>query len=1079
MPSVNFEYLRNRFPEFADLGGFAEAYAHTDPASALVKLRILGEQLAAMVYVQLRLDKPLGQTFNDLLTHDSFQRAVPNSVRAKFHALRKHGNISAHEGKAETKTALWLLQEAAALAAWLSLTHLGIPREALSPYKVPRPPTDPKAVEQALENRTRALEKAVANHDKLKAEYQAVRQETAALKAIQDRSQKTANALGFSEAETRARLIDVALVDAGWAVGVNGANSADVTQEHELTGQPTKTGTGYADYVLWGDNGKPLAVIEAKKTALDPNQGKAQAKLYADALEQSHGQRPVIFYTNGYEIWMWDDAGGYPPRKVFGFYSKDSLDYLIGFQRGGKAPISTLAPDPAIAGRVYQIETVKRVCEAFEKRQRSALIVQATGTGKTRVAVALTELLIRAKWARRILFLCDRRELRKQARNAFSTYLTEPLTIVEGRKKKTDTARIHIATYPGMMGAFRSYDVGYFDLIIADESHRGVYNVFGDLFLYFDALQVGLTATPVEFVSRNTFSLFGCGDQDPTAHYPLERAIEERFLVPYEVYDHTTNFLREGIKYADLTPEQIRELEDSGEDPKALDFESLQIDAQIFNKDTNRLILRNLMDHGIKDATGQTIGKTILFARGHKHAVLLQTLFDDMYPQYGGRFCQVIDTHVTRAEQLIDDFKGEGSNPDLTLALSVDMLDTGIDVPEVVNLVFAKPVKSKVKFWQMIGRGTRLCEDLFGPGKHKTVFRIFDHWGNFEFFEQNKPEAEPSQGRSLLETLFAARVTLADTALRQFHPDTFAWVVDLIRADILSQPEETIAVREAWKARQTVLQPTVLETFSPALVASLRTDIAPLMTWVNARGKAEAYRFDLLVAEMQTALLAKSALFQDLKDELLNRINQLTANLNEVRAKAPTLQTLRSGPFWQEVTAEALEAMRLDLRGIMQFSKKEGGGGDFTKVIDVTDSDELRAHRLTRIKTIDMAVYRQRVEQALATLFQTDPTLQKIRRGEPVTETDLEALTSLVLTQHPDVDLSVLAEFYADLAMPLDQILRTIIGMDEEAVRARFTAFIQHYPALDSKQLRFLSMPRVSSRSSWAASRTNLISKRL
>ena len=385
------------------------------------------------------------------------------------------------------------------------------------------------------------------------------------------------------------------------------------------------------------------------------------------------------------------------------------------------------------------------------------MIVQATGTGKTRVAISPCDTLVRAKWAKRILFLCDRKELRKQALNTFKEFLPgEPRTVVNSETHKDRNKRIYLATYPAMMKCMQSFDVGFFDLIIADESHRSIYNRYRDLFYYFDSLQVGLTATPVQFISRNTYKMFGCEDQDPTSYFSFEQAINHKppYLVPFEVVTHTTGFLRKGIKYSEMSEQQRLELEDQLEDATMVEFEETDVDRQIFNKDTNRAIIRNLMENGIRDASGNRPGKSIVFARSHNHAMLLQEVFDEMYPQYGGRFCQVIDNYDPRAEQLIDDFKGIGSNPDLTIAISVDMLDTGIDIPAVVNLVFAKPVKSYVKFWQMIGRGTRLCENLFGPGKHKQAFRIFDHWNNFEFFDEHYKPVEPSKHKSLLQRVF-------------------------------------------------------------------------------------------------------------------------------------------------------------------------------------------------------------------------------------------------------------------------------------------------------------------------------------
>ena len=375
------------------------------------------------------------------------------------------------------------------------------------------------------------------------------------LEAILSSGKAAADALGFDEASTRKHLIDIELVSVGWDVAADGAKTSEVSQEQEVRHQPTKTGTGYADYVLWDDNGLPLAVIEAKKTAKSAELGQEQARLYADGLEKMHGRRPVIFYTNGFDIYIWDDGRGYPPRKIFGFYSKDSLQYLL-YKRKHRLALNIIASKPEIVDRLYQIEAIKRVSEKFSDKRRKALLVQATGTGKTRVAIALTDLLNRASWVKRVLFLCDRKELRKQAKNAYNDFLNEPMTVVSAGTAKDRDKRIYLATYPAMNKIFQTFDVGFFDLVIADESHRSIYNRYRDMFRYFDCLQVGLTATPVDFISRNTFKIFDCPDKTPTAYYALNEAVEEGYLVPYEVYTHTTQFLREGIKYKDLSQRQ-------------------------------------------------------------------------------------------------------------------------------------------------------------------------------------------------------------------------------------------------------------------------------------------------------------------------------------------------------------------------------------------------------------------------------------------------------------------------------------------------------------------------------------------
>jgi len=1070
MKSRNFEILRPFWPELASLGGFAEAYAHDDPASALVKLRLFAENLTKDIYRDLSLPKPEQATLVDLLGNQSFAAITPKVVLDKLHALRIHGNKAAHGEPATVRTALWLLQEAFDLGRWLFVQFAKGDAAAIPAFKQSSAQGVDESKGQLKREKRQVLEKLAAQEARMETlllELDAAREAAVTaekrveeIQSLASSGAATANLLEFNEATTRARIIDSLLATANWNVGLGNFGTAEVGKEIEVKHQPTASGLGYADYVLWDDNGNPLAVIEAKKTAVDPERGRQQAKLYADGLERMHGQRPVIFYTNGYDIWMWDDVLGYPPRKVFGYYSKDSLQYLVNFQRAGRKPLNSLEPNAAIVNRLYQIEAIKRVSERFADSHRKALIVQATGTGKTRVAIALAELLIRAGWVKRVLFLCDRRELRKQAKNAFGDFLSEPIRIVSSRVNQSASERIFLATYPAMQKVYQSFDVGFFDLIIADESHRSIYNVYGDMFHYFDCLQIGLTATPIDFVSRNTFSLFGCEGQLPTANYDLEQAVQDGFLTPFEVLEHTTQFLREGIRLDILTKKQIQELEEQGEDPAQYDFSSEQIDKIIYNKDTNRAILRNLMENGLRDATGQLPGKSIIFARNHQHAVLMRQMFDEMYPQYGGRFCQVIDNYDPRAEQLIDDFKGDGANSDLTIAISVDMLDTGIDIPEILNLVFAKPVRSPVKFWQMIGRGTRLKPDLFGPGKDKKIFRIFDHWGNFERFEMGYRPAEPTQSKPLLQLVFEERVLLAETALRMSEVAIFDEVIELIAKDIEALPEESVSVREKWREKRAVSVPATLKAFAPATVAMLRQVIAPLMQWRNVRGLSDAYALDLLMVRAQIAVLRKSADVADLKIDLLDRLSVLEMHLNPVREKAEVIKRVKSDEFWSGLTVADLESVRKPLREIMHHRDRQGAMPLPAKIIDVTEDAAgiLTSRRATSLKTVDMKAYQQIVEAELKRHFDTNPTLKKIRAGEAVSEADIQALVSLVLVQSPDASRDVLAEFFADTAFPLDFAIRSIVGLDPEAVAARFAEFVRRHPSLTAKQTRFLGL---------------------
>ena len=506
-------------------------------------------------------------------------------------------------------------------------------------------------------------------------------------------------------------------------------------------------------------------------------------------------------------------------------------------------------------------------------------------------------------------------------------YESEPRGYLTSRTSGDHNKNIYLATYPAMNKCFQKFDVGYFDLVIADESHRSIYNRYRDLFLYFDAYQVGLTATPRDIVTHDTYSLFDCEERDPTAEFSYEEAIDHKppYLNRFQVFSHSTKFMRKGIRYSEMSDEERAQLENQVDDPEMVDYSKEAIDKSVFNKDTDKRIIRNFMENGIKDASDQQIGKTIVFARNHNHAVQLMKLFNEMYPQYmkpKQEFCALIDNRVDHAEQLIDDFKGLGSNSNLTVAISVDMLDTGIDIPELVNLVFAKPVKSYVKFWQMIGRGTRLCENLFGPGKDKDKFYIFDHWDNFEYFCENREEAVPSANKSLMQQLFEARLDIAELAVKAQDTKSFDLMVELLKADLKSLPEDTISIKEKWRQVKTAQQPGVIEKFDAAMVASLRMEIAGLMQWRNISKREDAYHFDLLISKLQKTQLSGSSDYADFKDDLLQQIGELPINISQVKAQIEWIDKIKSGEFWLNTSVPKFEEVRDKLRGIMRYRNK-------------------------------------------------------------------------------------------------------------------------------------------------------------
>ncbi|MDD7984696.1 DEAD/DEAH box helicase family protein [Lentisphaera marina] len=1064
MDSKNFEFIRSSRQELADLAGFAEYYTFTDPASSLVKLRSFIELVVFDIYDFNGLAKPFRASLNDLLHESAFINVTDRVVLLKIDAIRKYGNQAAH---GETKkitpgVASWLVKESFDIAKYYFLALANGAQEDIPVYKALIPSDnketklsrEQKQLKEELKKKEELLNSTLKELERARAKAVELNKTDAELKEIKESSHRVSNELGFSEAETRKYIIDQELMAAGWDVNDPDQVGIEVPVLH----QPTETGDGYVDYVLWNDDGTPLAVVEAKRTSVNAKKGKTQAYHYAEGLEKMTGHRPIIFFTNGYDIYFWDDAKGEGERPVFGYYSKDSLQRV--YQRTKlQKNLNELLPNKNIAGRMYQIEAIKRVFERYQDNFRSALIVQATGSGKTRVSIALCEMLIRAGRAKRILFLCDRKELRKQAHDNFSEHLPgEPRILLKKSSYEDLDKRIYFSTYPGMMNCYTNFDVGFFDLIISDESHRSIYNTYRELFVYFDALRLGLTATPVNFIQRNTYKLFGCEESDPTFSYSYEEAVNNKppYLVPYKVMKHTTKFLREGIKYSQLSQEAKDQLDEQEVDSEEIDYTKEQVSKKVFNRDTDAKILRNLMENGIRNADGTSLGKTIIFARNTAHADFLNEIFLEEYPQYGGLFCDVISNKNPRSESLINAFKDPQS--EMKIAISIDMMDTGIDVPEVVNLVFAKPVKSYAKFWQMIGRGTRLCPELFGPGQDKTHFQIFDHWGNFEYFESEYEEKEPAQSKPLLQRLFEARVELAQTALKKQDPTCFRLMRELIELDLADLPEKTIPVREKWAEKKHLQKEGVLQDFTPATQSLLLGDMAPLMQWRKISLKETAYRLDLLIAELQKELLLKSASFEDLKQKLIESVSLLKVNLSQVEERIETINKVKDTAFWDSVTITQLEEVRKDLRAIMHLSAKARRTPDPNKFINVRDSEVEIEEHFPKLEGLEEAAYRNRVKSVLDDLFDNSPALKKIRNGQAVDMEELIALTQKVQSRDPSLRLDRLLIQFPNDAHRLDLAIRQVIGVNREKVEELFSNFIEKYPSLNAHQVRFLDM---------------------
>jgi type I restriction enzyme R subunit len=772
-----FVFLEREWAAVFEAASKAEATVHPDPRTACFYARRALELAVGWAYkhdAALRL--PYQDNLSALIHEPSFKQAAGEAVFSKARVINTLGNRAVHSHRAVPEgDALAAVRELFHVAYWFARTYARVERPALGlafdPASLPRPAQASKqtaeqlqALEERLRERDENLAALLVDKAALDDELKRLRAEVALAKQAAAAQPDTHD---YSEAETRDYFIDLLLREAGWAL--------DQTRdrEFEISGMPNQGGKGFVDYVLWGDDGKPLGLVEAKRTRRDARVGQQQAKLYADCLERQFGRRPVIFYSNGYEHWIWDDAQ-YPPRRVQGFYKKAELELLIQ-RRETRRPLAEAPISSAIVERHYQTRAIRRVAESFERdHDRKALLVMATGAGKTRTVIALCDLLMRCNWAKRVLFLADRVALVNQAVNAFKRHLPDasPVNLVT---EKDAEGRVFVSTYPTMMGLIdetadgqRRFGAGHFDLVIIDEAHRSVFQKYRAIFDYFDSLLVGLTATPKDEVDRNTYGLFDLENGVPTDAYSLEEAVRDGFLVSAKAVSVPLKFPREGITYDDLSEEDkdewdALEWDDDGNVPNRVEAEA--VNRWLFNKDTVDKVLEHLMTRGLKVAGGDRLGKTIVFAKNQQHADFIADRFNVNYPHHRGAFARVITFKTEYAQSLIDSFSAKEKAPHI--AISVDMLDTGIDIPEVVNLVFFKLVRSKTKFWQMIGRGTRLCPDLLGPGQDKEFFYLFDYCQNLEYFSQDVAATEGALAASLSKRLFDTRLELIAQLDRQ------------------------------------------------------------------------------------------------------------------------------------------------------------------------------------------------------------------------------------------------------------------------------------------------------------------------
>lgn len=853
-----------------------------------------------------------------------------------------------------------------------------------------------------------------------------------------------------TEHETRKQYIDAMLRDAGWRLG------ADWLEEVELQGMPNHAQVGFADYVLYGDNGKPLAVIEAKRTSVDPAKGRQQAKLYADLLEKQHGRRPVVFLTNGFETYLQDNQ--YPERQVAALYSKRDLEKLFNLRRM-RQPLTDIQVDKNIAGRYYQEGAIKAVCHTFDaKNRRKALLVMATGSGKTRTAVALCKVLLERGWVKNILFLADRTSLVTQAKRSFVNLLPD-LSVTNLCEEKDNTAAHCVfSTYQTMLGCIdtvtdeqgKLFTCGHFDLLICDEAHRSIYNKYRDIFRYFDAPLVGLTATPKDEIDKNTYAIFDLEKGMPTYGYELAQAVKDGYLVDFLSVETKLKFLEEGITYDQLSEEDKAAYEDTftdenGELPEKI--ESSALNEWVFNEDTIREVLHILMEYGLKIDYGEKLGKTIIFAKNHRHAEMILEVFQREYPHLGDGFAQVIDNYMTYAQSAIDNFSDPGKLPQI--AISVDMLDTGIDVPEVLNLVFFKKVMSKAKFWQMIGRGTRLCPGLL-DGADKNQFYIFDFCGNFAFFRMSQGKPVHAQ-LSLQGALFRLKgeivYKLQDMAYQteELVPFRQALVKELLgKAQELNR--DNFAVKQHLRAVERFSKEETYQGLVYDDIREMEEELCPLI--LPDADDPKALRFDALLYGIELAYMVGKTSTKARRD-LVRQAEAVASvgNIPEIQEQKELLDRILHTDYLERAGLNEFEHIRKSLRDLMKYVLPSGHSysTNFDDQILETEWHE------SQLETDDLKNYRAKAEFYVRE-HQDSPAIAKLKSNLPLTQQDVAELESILWSQ-----VGTQEDYEAEYGeKPLGEFVREVVGMDMKAAKEAFSVYLNDVN-LDDRQIYFVN----------------------
>ncbi len=1064
----NFDFLKDtkEYALFAPAAIEAERVYTSAPAMCAVGCRKALELAVKWVYsADTTMQMPYKDNLQSLIHEPSFRFAVDYNTWGKLPFIIKLGNLAVHTEKSVQKSdALASLQGLFEFVEWIDYCYG--PNYEERKFDETIIPTEQVAVDtKKIKEQESLLGEKDAEIDALRKEIEHMSGQYTAEKE-QHQQERSFQSEDLSEFKTRKIYIDVDMKQMGWKfTGVD----ADVREEYEVEGMAGVVGQmGYCDYVLFGRDGMPLAVVEAKRSSKDPNIGRKQAVLYADCLERKFGRRPMMFTTNGFETYFWDDLLA-PQRPVSGIFSKDDLQKLMN-RRSERMDLMTIEIDDKITDRYYQKEAIRAVCEQVELGFRKHLLVMATGTGKTRTASSLTDVLSRGKYVTNILFLADRIALVKQAKDDFKNYLPDMSLCNLCTNKDDRNARIVFSTYPTILNAIddtkskegvRLFTPAHFDLIIIDESHRSIFKKYRAIFAYFDAIMVGLTATPKTDVDRNTYDFFEMEHGMPTYAYDYETAVsQDHVLVPYYNYEVKTKFLEEGITYDDLSPEDKERYEDDFVEDGLLPafIPSAAMNKFIFNEMTVDTVLQDLMDRGIRVAGGDRIGKTIIFAQNKRHAEFILERFNRLYPQYKGTFAQRVICDDTYAQTVIDDFKIEEKPP--YIAVSVDMMDTGIDVPHCVNLVFFKKVRSKAKFWQMIGRGTRLCKGLTcldqvdGEYTDKKRFLIFDYCGNFEYFREHKEGFESRETRTLSENIFGKQIKIISLLQESAYAgeDYQGWRNELVKtchSQVAALNPELISVKLKLQYVEKYKNASVFDSLREGDKGELLQHIAPIVRLDDTDELAK--RFDNFMYGLMLAAMEQMPAFEPAKKQLCDiaALLERKVSIPQVKEKLPIIREISTDEFWMANDILLFEKVRAELRELMKFLDRGPGQKPIITrltdpIINQTEGEELDP-------AYDFEDYRDKVNRYIGEHGNTI-AIHKLTHNIKLSEGDYKELERVLTSE-----LGSKEDYQREFGdTPFGLLVRKIAKLDHEAAMQAFSKFINDQ-SLNQRQISFVN----------------------